>query len=396
MAQLEAAAAECQDCVWTLARRGFVCVEDDIPQYVHGIADHDVAERVVVQLLADLLSPDSRKAIAAGDLQASALRRAHQDLRAVAVRGGRVTSLRTAQDQALLPPAVDDLDRMIAEDTRPGPAEVPRDADDEVWRAQAGQLCTETVEAMDERSRTLVRMRFVEGKPPEDVAAHFTCGVAAVLAHEARLRRALSRALKKSMPTRPCGPATQDALLSESVFDAVPPPITRARIRRDVLRRTFIDEPAPFGARLAWGLAASALAATAWALMFFGVLPHPDDDPLPEPAVQARCDGPCGPGQAVSLDVLAPQDAARVGFFVASGDAAQPLLVAPAGGPIRLPLGARTKLVPVPYTAKWPEGATGDVVAVFAEGPVDAKVLADVAAGRVSAPGVSVTRARSR
>jgi len=396
MDALGAAVERCQDLVWALARRGFVIHEDDLTQYLHGIEDHDVAEHVVVRTLAQLIAPAERAKITDdAALEPRALEIARARLVAYATRSGRITSLATASAAAQRPEEVEDLDAMIVSGGRPSDAEVPHDAEQAAWLAAATEACRRAVARADDRTQTLIELRFQQGQSLEAVAAHFTCGQAAVAAHESRVRRQLSRALKHAQPEHPAGHATLDAILAGAAFTARPPAITRARIRRDTLRRTFQEEPPPFGRRLAWGLGAAAIAAVAWGLMFFGVLPHPDDDPAPPPAVEVTCAGGCAAGHPVTLSVRAPEDAARVAFF-AAGEPPRPLLVTPSGGTLRLPLGARGHLVPVPYPAVWPEGGADAVIAVFTGGPVEAETLTAVAAGLATAPGVSTATVGAR
>lgn len=392
MDALQEAAERCQDPVWALARRGFVVYEDGVELYVHGASSHDVAEQMTIEVLAEVLGPASRKALGAVEgLVPAALEVARRRLTAHAVRAGRVTSLVSASEKAQRPAEVENLDALLAEGRTPDAGEVPYDASDEAWRRAALGCCAALEKAADARTQTLIDLLWRKGQTPKQIADHFTCGVAAVLAHEGRLRRQLARDLRRALPDHPAGPATQDALLADACFTAAPPPVTRARIRRDTLRRTFQEEPPSYGARLAWGLGISAVAAAAWALMFFGVLPGPEDDTYPEPTVEVDCKGACTPGAQARISVLAPRDASRVALWVAGGpgEPPAPLLVGPGGGTFRLPLGAGTKLVPLPYEGQWPEQArTSTVVAVFSGWHLSGEEATQIAAGRAAEPGV--------
>lgn len=395
MDALEAAVHSCQDLVWVLTRRGFLTHRDGLTFWVHGLEDRDAAETLVVHLIADLIGPTRRAGIEdeAGLIKA-ALVEVRDVMWAQAERAGRITSVTEDETGAVLPSEVEDLDALIEQGAAPRQPSSPPDAQAEAWMQDAQKVCTRVLTAGDERTRTLVELRIRKGHSTAEVAAHFTCGAAAIAAHESRLRRHLSRALAKALPAAPHGPATIDTVLAEEPWSATPPAITQARIRRDVLRRTFQEEPKPYSARLVWGLGAAAVAAVAWALMFFGFIPNPNSDTYPDPAVQARCNGPCTAGQDLKVWVLAPRDATHVAIALRGARGPDQLLLTnPAGGTLRLPFGAGVKLSPIPYPVQLTESAStaSELVAVFSDRTLSERQLSAVLLGQTGRPGTQLT-----
>ncbi len=396
MDALEEAVEECQDLVWALTRRGFLTRDQDLLSWVLGIEDRDVAEDVAVHLLAEVIGPAERQQIDSAEaLKSAALAHAKKVLWNRAVRAGRVTTLQGDSQHAQVPAAVEDIDRLISARCLPSLDAVPQDAGATEWLKRAQGVCAEVEAASDDRTKTLLQLRFREGQTCAQVAAHFTCGAAAVTAHEIRLRRQLGRALQRALPDHPRGPSTIDAIFSQDAFSAVPANITRARIRRDVLRRTFQDEPKSFAARAVWGVAAGLVAATAWGLMFVGILPGYDDDTYPTPAAEVQCEGGCGPGKTAQIKVLAPKDASRVAISLKTESGSVPLLVSPSGGSIRLPFGSGTKMVPIAYPAQWPKDVpkSAQVVAVFSGSPLAAEQITALVEGHLSQAGVLLATA---
>ena len=394
MPALEAAVEACQDLVWVLARRGFITQRDGLTFWVHGLPDHDAAEHAAVHLIADLIGPTQRSKI---DGEPALLQAAMQQVRQAfwqrAERAGRITTLKDGSDRALVPADVQDIDALISSGELPSAEPAAPDAQAEAWMQSAKQCCAAQAQGSDTRTQELIERRFRQGQSPAEVAAYFTCGAAAVSAHESRVRRQLSRALARDVPQGPRGPATIDAVLSDAPWSPTPPAITRARLRRDVLRRTFQDEPKPYGARLAWGLGAAAIAAIAWGLMFFGVLPGPADDTYPTPSVEARCDGPCTAGQPMKVWVLAPKDAHRVAVALRSPDAPEQMLItSPSGGSIRLPFGSNVKLAPIAYPAQLssPLADGAELVAIFSQDELTDAELKGVLSGQASLPGTLI------
>lgn len=396
MDALEEAVEACQDLVWALTRRGFLTREQSLLSWVLGIEDRDVAEEVVVHLIAEVIGPAQRQSIDSEEaLKAAALVHAKQVLWTRALRAGRVTTLQDDSHHAQVPPEVEDIDRLISARCLPSQDSVPQDAGAEQWLKQAQEVCAQVEAASDDRTKTLLQRRFREGQSCAEVAAHFTCGAAAITAHEIRLRRQIGRALQRALPDSPRGAGTIDAIFSEDAFSAVPAKITRARMRRDVLRRTFQDEPKSFAARAVWGVAAGLIAATAWGLMFVGILPGYEDDTYPTPAALVLCDGGCGPGKTAQIQVLAPKDASRVAISLRTASGSVPLLASPTGGSIRLPFGSGTKMVPIAYPAQWPDDVpkSAEVVAVFSGIPLSSKQITALVDGDVSQAGVLLATA---
>lgn len=382
----------CAPAVWALARRGFLVRDPDqgVPLFVQGIDDHDVAETLTIRIVAALLTPARRRAVEdPRALPRLALAEARDHLLAHGTRAGRVLSLLEPEERDAVPAGVDDLDAVLAGQAAPSTAALQPDANQRSRLNRAIALCQSAETDLDERSRTLVRLRFPEGRTRAEIAAHFTCGEAAVTAHEGRLRRQLRRHLKTEGLA--CGDAMLDAVLGDAPHALTPPAVTRERIRRDVLRRTFQDEPAPFGQRLAWAMGMAAIAFTAWALMFFGVLPYYDDDRYPTPNVAVRCTGPCAPGAEARFSILAPQDARRVALAVVRPDLrATAVLTADDGRSIRLPFGAREAAVPIPYPVTLPAdlGPEDRAVAVFSWDRLDEREIREAASGAVVSAGV--------
>ncbi|MCA9550973.1 MAG: sigma-70 family RNA polymerase sigma factor [Myxococcales bacterium] len=390
MDALAAAVRACRDVLWCLTRRGFVTHEDGLPVYVRGVEDPDVAMHEVVRAIALVLTPERRASLEReGQLLPRALRAARDRLVARAVRAGTLVSLAAEEERAEVPAGGEDLDAILDADGTPSLDAPAPDATQLADREAAQQACNQALRQSDERTRTLVHLRFREGRTHREIADHFTCGHAAIFAHEARLRRHLYRALAKVWPDRKVGPVALDLVLAPEGADGRPPPVTAERIDAEVLKRTFQEEPRAFGARLGWALGFSAVAAALWALMYLGVLPHPDQDRVLEPQVSLQCNPACTPGAQAQVKVLAPSDAQLVAVAVVPPDGvAQPLLTRPGGGPLAVPFGARDVLTEVPYPATLPADlAPGSVaVAVFSRRDLSPHQVIELASGRVVLP----------
>ena len=383
MDALADAVDRCLDPVWRLASTGFTTTVKSLPSYVAGVNDPDEAVALTRTIIAAVLVPERRKAIdAEPHLLAAALTEARQHLLDRAADNGRVVSIAAEHEANQVPEGTPDIDAVIEQDRTP--ADPPahhfrRDSDTETLNA-----CQTTLELLDDRSQQLLELRWREGKTAREVATVFTCGPAAVSAHERRVRRKVRRALIKKFPARNFGAASVDRLLSEHIGRASLPAITRERLRSDILKRTFQSEPAPYRVRLGWGIAAAAVAFGLWLLMFFRVLPYYDDDVYPSPTVEVNCEGACTPGNEARIGVLAPSDARFVALFIsdASGTS-RPWLTAPGGGVLSLPFGARERVVPLPYAATWPADIAGEagVTAIFTGDRVSPKTLSEIGAG---------------
>ena len=394
MDALTKAADDCLDPVWRVAVTGFTTTIDEVPTYVAGVQNPDDAVRATSAIVAAVLTPSARKAIESdAQLMASALTEARKHLVDRALVEGRAASMAAEHEAAQVPEGTPNLDAALLAGQTPEPSShtFRRPDDDE-----ALAFCESAVAKLDERSQKLVELRWHEGKTARETAEVFTCGAAAVGAHERRVRRQLQRGLGKRFD-KTFGPAALDRLLCGTSGQSSLPVITRERLRADILKRTFQTEPPPYGQRLRWGLAAAAAAFTLWLLMFVGVLPYYDDDVYPTPAVEVSCEGACRAGATASLSLLAPNDARYVAFMVTAADGkAQPLLTTPGGGVIALPFGARQALVRMPYPAQWPKDISGPatVTAVFAAEKVSPAAVLAVASGNLGGALTSSTSVR--
>ena len=386
MDALAEAADRCLEPVWGLATVGFTAVVDRIPTYVSGISDPDDAATTTRTIIAAVLVPDRRSKIEDADgLMRAALTEARQRLIARAVADGRAATMASAHESDQVPPGTPDLDAALEQGRLPVPADAPHFVPPD--HAKAVEVCSASVEDLDARSRELVALRWEQGKTTREIATVFDCGPAAVDARERRVRRRLQRALLKAFPDRRFAAAGLDRVLSKATGQVALPFVTRERLRADILKRTFQEEPAPFAVRLGWGLGAAAVAFALWLTMFFGVLPYYDDDVYPTPRVEVACGARCSPGGDGRISVVAPNDARFVAVFVRDDRAkVHPVLTAPGGGPIRLPFGARGARdagIDLPYPAQWPPGVTGPatVVAVFADERLSALNVRGIASG---------------
>jgi DNA-directed RNA polymerase specialized sigma24 family protein len=364
--------------LWRLTRIGFLTDDDGQEAYVRGVESLDVAERLVARALARCYTPARRKAI---DSEATLRRCELDEARAVliehAIRSGSMSTPR------------DDSDRAIAA-TEAGEPSVSIGLVQH--QESMNGVITGMLAKMDDRTRRLVELRFAGGKSAKEIAAELGCGASAVAAHERRVRHQIRHALHVAFPEEKIGAATIDALLSNQALAPLPPPVTRERIQKEVLKRTHQDDPRPFGQRLAWALGALAIAGGLWTLMFLDVLPYYGDDLAPEPRVEVTCNPTC------KIRVLAPKGAKRVAFgLLRSGKPSEPLLSSPTGRSIRLPLGASVKTVEIPYTAELPRslvpGERPFVVAIFSEDRLNRDQILALTDGRTSISGVFTTSA---
>ncbi len=378
--------------VWTIARRGFVC-DHDGRVAVRGIGNPGEVEALVIEVVATLCQPARRASITGADqFRQLVLTEAKHALLAHAVKVGEEVSVKgaAADDEGL-----DDLDAIIggqALSEADPPTDVAQDA-----AAQAELDATNEWRAtLDPRSARLVQLRFGEHATVDAIAADFDCGRAAVRKRERRTRRKLRWALRRTKIREHASDAALDLVLVGDPNACAPPPVTMERVRRGVSTRTFKVEPAPYGQRAMWGVAATALAGGLWALMLVGVLPSYADDRYPEPALSVACNPACTPGSEARLTVQAPNDASFVAFLLREGKTLQPLLADPAGKSLSLPFGARQAAVEVPYPATIPAGvgADAEVVAVFSNEELKSKELTKIAAGRGAQEGALVLTSR--
>lgn len=383
--------------VWRLTRRGFLTRVDELTAYVQGASSPDVAERLTIRIIAACLTPERRRSFSdATAFDRALLEETKARMIAHAERTGTLVTLVDENEQAQVPPHVQDLDRILSNE-EPLDEEDPPPAAGEEQEAEARlTVCDAALAKLDERRRKIVKIRFEEGRSAKACAEILDCGAAAVTEHVRRIRHHVRHALRASDPNATGGPATLDALLARQPLAAMPPAVTRERLKKEVLKRTFQDEPSSYGVRLAWGVAAALVAGGLWLLMFFDVLPTYEDDTYPAPAIELTCKADCRPGKETKVTVLAPRDARRVAVALAAeGRPASPLLVSPTGRSIDLPFGARTKAVDVPYPATIPEdlrpGQRVWAVAHFSEARLEPDQIRALTEGRTSIDGVFTT-----
>ncbi len=397
----------CGPSVWALARRGFLCTDaialgaERGPLRVLG-THPDEAARETEHVLAKSMTPNARAQLGSwAQIERAVLEQARYDLFRAAERAGRLVSVHDADARKQVPPEVEDLDARLS-----AGGELSEDlivglplGDSERRRHEAGRTATAAfLEQLDPRSRALVQLRFVEGQSVEAVASTFDCGRAAVIAHEGRLRRQLRHGLRVALSDPRVQDAEVDAFLAGREAELEPPTPTWERIRRGVLTRTFREEPPSFSRRLAWGLGAAGLGLAGWLAMVGGLLPSPADDVRLGPKARLACQPACLPGAEATARVRGGRGSTRFAIFLDVGELdPQPLLTAPDGGTLRLPLGARVRELAVPHRLRLPADLPDDakIIAVFSESRLSAGRALDAARG-VAASGVETATAALR
>lgn len=397
---LAAVVDRCGPWVWALARRGFVCEEtiaigsERASIRVLGAPSPDIAEETTVHVLTTALVPDAREGLEDETaVDSHILEVARTELFRAAERAGRLLSLSDPAVLAEVPAEVEDLDTLMAVQERPSLAVLPLESEEQAGVARVLALRDAFIATLDERSRSLVEARFEGAASQAELARRFDCGTAAVSARERRVRRTLQRTLQNSFQ-RKFGPREAEVVLSGRMDALLPPTPTWEHIRRSVLTRTFRKEPASYGRRLAWGLLALGLGFGGWFALYMGYLPSVEDDVYPTPSLRVVCSPVCVGGARAQVAVLAPRDARRFGVALRSPDGkVEPLLVAPDGGSLRLPVGAQTRSLVVPHDVRLPdllmEGTAA--IAVFSEDKLRSRELLELAAGQRALPGVMTT-----
>ncbi len=374
--------------VWGLARGGFVTTDPEGTRvWVKGLADADAAEELTALAIADGLAPAQRSA---ADPLASVWTAAQKRLWVYGLKNGHAVSLIDAEEQQEVPANVPVLEPARAPQTLGSPTSSERmQSLAEAVRA----ACEFIVNDEGQRSKELVKLLWREGKSTQECAQTFGCGVHAVQARQSRLQRKIRLRMRRHPPNTSVGPAMVDLALAQDP-DGLPTPLYE-RMAKDAASRISPSEPRPFGARLGWGLGISAVAAAGFAAMFFGLIPGPGDDVELPVAVSLTCDGPCGPGKSAQVKLLAPGEASKVALFERVGDNIEPLLVAPGGGGLTLPLGASDAMVPLPYSAKLGDsfGADATVVAVFSDSKMTGDATRSLAHGKLERKNVTVVTA---
>lgn len=370
------------DPVWHLARQGFTCVQDGITVYVRASDNLDAAETDTRAALVAALTPDARRAVTdPEDWTIHLLTHARRVLLARAVRAARTLSLLNPEEIAQIPREAEDLDRLIEADVRPAPRQPTVDPEIEHRLKLGLEQVAALKPHLSRKLADLLEERFVNGRTRAECAEVFDCGTAAIATRESKIRRRLASRLRarRDPGLARARAATLDALLSGRGPALAPPRITRERICRSVLTRTFRSDPRPYRERLAWGAGTAAVAGLGWVAVLCGWLPGPDDDPTPPPRVQAICPQGCQAGQPVHIAVRAPAFGRTVGVGLVDprGEVVM-LLHSTSGGSVRLPFGARTKLVAA-RRAELPAGPVdlshATVVAVFSNRRIDKPTL---------------------
>jgi DNA-directed RNA polymerase specialized sigma24 family protein len=353
--------------VWRLARRGFL-VKDDLLHYVHGTMDPDEAQGLVVQVLAGAFVPARRHQAKDIDaLRKAVLADARSLLFAWGTRSGRAITVASEEERALVPPGVEDLDGIVESGSPLGETDTAPDMGTELRAKRATQLAQAALLGLDEQNKKLVDLRFNKGMSALDTARELTCGAAAVRSKERRVRRRVKNALKLELKEK-LGEAEIDAVIAVQATSILPPPITLERVRHEVLKRTFQEEPRPFRKRAVWGVGAAGVAIGMWALMYARILPFWADDLRLAPRIVVECaSADCAKEK---LKVTSPKKTHFVAVELVArktGEVA-PLLTDPSGRSIALPVGSDRALVEIPYVAEAQQIPTDAyAVAVFSK-----------------------------
>ena len=383
----------CGGWVWALARRGFVC-EDTLTLgaertsiRVLGAPNPSVAFDLTVRVLSLACQPrERREAESMLKIEQRVLDIARTELFRAAERAARLISLAEHEDQSAVPAEVEDLDELLAVNERPTLKVLPLTSPESL-RLEAGEhAATEALAELDARSKALVQLRFIVGLERLAIAQRFDCGSAAIAAHEDRIRRKIRHHIRMTLKESKVGDADLDAFLSKTPHRLLPPQVTWDRLRREVLTRTLREDPRPYWRRALWGLTAATVAAFAWLAMLVGWLPNPNDDYVPEPRIELRCEPACLPGAKAVVAVQAPPKTHRFAVVIrpSRNEELRPWLVAPNQGSLRLPYGARQRLRPTHIPLRIPMDATqdGEVIVVFSEHPLTATEVLEYASGQ--------------
>ncbi|MCB9652672.1 MAG: hypothetical protein H6729_00880 [Deltaproteobacteria bacterium] len=384
--------------IWKLAQLGFV-IETESPTYVLGVDRPKDLERLVVRAFTAALTPEQRAQVNnKTEIRIRVLKDAAEQLALIAAREGRTTDL--GPDGP--PPQVPSLTEALTD-----PKVLARTKDDDVVGfgtrqalAAAIGIRDEVLIRFDKTRQDIARRLWQEGLDAKVLALQIGKGIAFVRATERSIRFALRRALhahasniKAEAEAEAVNDRTEDhvedlkddawidLLLSDETKPEDIPPVTRHRIRHEVLKRTFQTERPAFGRRAPWALGIAAVATTLWLLVFTHKIPGPADDRAPPPSVNAACyeqrslpateqepsfnptrNVACQPGSALTLSVRAPKHAR----FVAFGSASSIILADEAGGSIALPFGARDAVQPIPYPGTIPADAVSGPLVIEA------------------------------
>lgn len=163
MDALADAADRCLLPVWWLAHTGFTAEFDALPTYVGGVESPDEAYRLTETVVTALLTPARRKLLNGNDAMiAAAIHEARTTLFRHAARQGRLTTISDEQEAATVPSGTPDLDAILSADgtiTEPETHHFRRPE-----QSAAVELVERTVANMDDRSRQLVDLRWVQDR----------------------------------------------------------------------------------------------------------------------------------------------------------------------------------------------------------------------------------------
>lgn len=354
--------------IWQLARRGFAARDGERRVLVQGLDKPSSIEKLTVAVLAEALSPARRATLQPDpELKRSLLEIAQRQMLARAEAEGRELTLEDEEGEPL-PSGVLDLDAPDRLSDRQARDDLP---EEDVESFQRALLEFEALGSrLAERDRVLLERRLRSAEPRAQVAAALAASVPSVKEGERRLVRHLLHQLRqKGLVPERADAAFLEALLAGDPRRTTLPARTAERIKESVLRRTFVDEPRPYARRAAVALGSLAIALGLYALMFFGVLPGPADDPAGEVEVVLSCEAVCTAHSSAQVSVRAPRRARRVALWMRSPDgSASPLISESGGRSVILPLGAKERLTPVltPFTlpADWGDRPY-EIVAVF-------------------------------
>ncbi|MBX2812877.1 MAG: hypothetical protein KTR25_13760 [Myxococcales bacterium] len=387
--------------VWALARRGFVC-EDAITLgaerttiRVLGAPSAQVAAQLTERILTNVLQPDQR-ALAEDEesIERYVLELTRIELFRAGERAARLISLNELEDQQSVPAEIEDLDALLYLGQRPALKALPLEDSERLHIEEGEQITKRFVLSLDPRSQSMVHLRFVVGLDRTAVAKRLDFGITAVALLEDRLRRRIRQQLRTTLNNPYLGNADIDAFLGKTPYRLLPSPVTWDRLSQRVRLRTHREPPASYARRLAWGLGTLAMAAFGGTAIWLGWLPSSDHHNLLPPQIHLRCAPACLPGAEGHLGIRGSQDARRFAVVLRSPNGiVRPLLVAPDGGSLRLPFGARSRMVPVPHPIRLPpdtEPGT-EAIVVFSEDKLTEKEVFDVASGIASFPYVTAT-----
>jgi hypothetical protein len=243
------------DAGWPALSRGLWLTDDDPPVFLAPIIEPDDKAAFLRGLLVPWLEARAEGSSAPwSDGLAAHARR-------WGARRGGLFSVTTPQQRLQVPDSAVEVDagfdgRLPA---APPPPLDPDHAERERILRRAAEVEIASRPRDEQRLAELAR----EGRPPDAWAHGLGCGRHRVRHLERRLRRELRRALAIAMDGAAPGPYRVDAALFAGDARLVVPPVSRARLVRDLCRRAHTAPARPASVRWAWAAAAASLAAAA-------------------------------------------------------------------------------------------------------------------------------------